>query len=159
MLIRPARPGELPLLRDVEVRAGAPFRDIGMDDIAGDEPALLAGDATVFVAELDGAIVGYVHLAVVDDALHVEQVSAVPEVRGRRVGAALLDHAAEHARSLGLDRLTLTTFRDVPWNAPYYERIGFTVLDELGPELTALVDHERSAIPGDAPRVVMGRPI
>src|SRR5687768_15875860 len=155
MVIRPARIGDLPVLRDVEVRAGAAFRSIGMDEIADDEPGLLDPDATVFVAELDGAVVGYVHVDVVDHALHVEQVSVVPEAAGRRIGAALLDRAAEHARSLGLSRLTLTTFRDVPWNAPYYRRLGFTELDELGPELAVLVERERQVIPGDAPRVAM----
>lgn len=159
MVIRPARPDELPALRDVERRAGVAFRAIGMDAIADDEPPLLPAHSTVFVADLDGALVGYVHVAPVDDGLHVEQVSVVPEAAGQRIGAALLDRAAEHARGLGLPRLTLTTFRDVAWNAPYYARLGFTVLDALGPELSALVEHERTAIPGDAPRVVMQRAV
>ena len=159
MVIRPARPEELPGLRDVEVRAGAVFRDIGMDEIAGDEPPEIDPGATVFVAEVDGAVVGYVHVAVVDHGLHVEQVSVVPEAAGHRIGAALLDRAADHARAMGLARLTLTTFCDVPWNAPYYERLGFTLLDDLGLELRALVEHERAVIPGHAPRVVMERAV
>lgn len=158
-MIRAARPDDLPLLRDVEVRAGALFREIGMDDIAGDDPGELDPADTVFVAEHERAIVGYVHVLVVDDGLHVEQVSVVPEAAGRRIGAALIHHAEAHARQLGLDRLTLTTFTDVPWNQPYYERIGFRVLEALGPELTALVEHEEAAIPGNAPRVSMVRPL
>jgi hypothetical protein len=47
----------------------------------------------------------------------------------------------------------------VPWNAPYYKRLGFVVVEpaDQGPELTALVAHEEASIPGDAPRVAMRR--
>ena len=57
--------------------------------------------------------------------------------------------------------MTLTTFRDVPWNAPYYERLGFTVVEpaDQGPELRALVAAEAHRIPGDAPRVAMRRAV
>jgi GNAT superfamily N-acetyltransferase len=158
VLIRRARRDDLHVLRDVEVRAGARFCEIGMDEIADDEPAPIADDATVWVVELDDEIVGYVLVAEVDDAVHIEQVSVVPEAAGRGVGATLIDRAAEHARELGLGRLTLTTFRDVAWNAPYYERLGFAVVLDAGPELAALVAHERTSIPGVAARVAMERP-
>jgi hypothetical protein len=36
----------------------------------------------------------------------------------RDVGRSLLDHLAAHARSEGASALTLTTFTQVPWNAP-----------------------------------------
>jgi hypothetical protein len=57
--------------------------------------------------------------------------------------------------------VTLTTFRDVPWNAPYYERLGFTVVAaaDQGPELAAVVAEEAQRIPGDAPRVAMRRAV
>jgi len=56
--------------------------------------------------------------------------------------------------------LTLTTFRDVPWNASYYARLGFVVLGlaEQGPELRALIERETSSIPSNAARVAMRRP-
>jgi hypothetical protein len=55
--------------------------------------------------------------------------------------------------------VTLTTFRDVPWNAPYYQRLGFEVIQptEWGPQLTDLVRVEQSRIPGHHPRVAMRR--
>ena len=47
----------------------------------------------------------------------------------------------------------------MPWNAPYYERLGFTVVElvDQGPELAALVRDEAARIPGGAPRVAMRR--
>jgi hypothetical protein len=37
---------------------------------------------------------------------------------------------AEEAKRQGAGRLTLTTFIEVPWNAPYYRRLGFRPLDD-----------------------------
>ena len=61
----------------------------------------------------------------------------------------------------GRAALTLTTFRDVPWNAPYYRRLGFAVLAsaDQGPQLRALVAREAATIPGGAPRVAMRRAV
>ncbi|MCX4904300.1 GNAT family N-acetyltransferase [Streptomyces sp. NBC_00878] len=66
----------------------------------------------------------------VDGAFHIEQVSVHPDAAHRGVGRTLIAYAAERARGQGLTGLTLTTFAEVPWNAPYYERIGFRVLAE-----------------------------
>ncbi|MCM3302836.1 GNAT family N-acetyltransferase [Streptomyces pseudogriseolus] len=141
MRIRPAAPGELPALQDVERAAGAPFRDLGMAEIADDDPPSVdeleryraAGRCWVAANER-GRPVAYVTAEPVDGALHVEQVSVHPRAARRGVGRALLAHAAEHAREQGLTALTLTTFADVPWNAPYYARLGFRTLTE--PDLT-----------------------
>ena len=40
--------------------------------------------------------------------------------------------------------MTLTTFRTIPWNCPFYERLGFRTLDEadLSPRLLAVLDEE-----------------
>ncbi|MET8892798.1 GNAT family N-acetyltransferase [Streptomyces albogriseolus] len=148
MRIRPAAPGDLPALQDVERAAGAPFRDLGMPEIADDDPPALdeleryrkAGRCWVATDEGDGADgcdgrpVGHLIAEPVDGALHVEQVSVHPDAARRGVGRALLAHAARRAREEGLTALTLTTFADVPWNAPYYARLGFRTLSE--PELT-----------------------
>jgi N-acetylglutamate synthase-like GNAT family acetyltransferase len=53
----------------------------------------------------------------------------------KRIGRQLIACVADHARTLGLTSLTLTTFRDVPWNAPFYARLGFEYIAELTPEL------------------------
>lgn len=41
-----------------------------------------------------------------------------------------MEAAIEAARGRQLDAATLTTFRDVPWNAPFYVRLGFEILTE-----------------------------
>jgi GNAT superfamily N-acetyltransferase len=148
--IRPAGPSDYERLQEIEVRAGEVFRSVGLGAVADDEPfpveELAAGD--VRVAVVDGQVAGYVYSRVVDGIRHVEQVTVDPDFARRGIGARLLDH-------LG-GPLTLTTFRDVPWNGPYYERIGFRVLEDPGPELRIQIDHE-AWLEDLGPRIAMRR--
>jgi GNAT superfamily N-acetyltransferase len=103
--------------------------------------------------------VGYLIGEPVDGALHVEQVSVHPGFSRRGVGRTLLAYAADRARDEGLTALTLTTFTEVPWNAPYYTRLGFRVLDEaeLTPGLRRIRAHEAELGLDAWPRVCMRR--
>jgi ribosomal protein S18 acetylase RimI-like enzyme len=171
VLIRAPRPDELGLLGDVEVAAGRVFSDVGMAEIAGDEPMtvevlgefLRHGHAWVAVDpdDAEGVPVAYLVAEPVDGGLHVEQVSVHPRAARRGVGRSLLDHAATAAARDGLAALTLTTFTQVPWNAPYYERLGFRVVPdaELSPGLRAVVEREAAQGLDRWPRVVMRRPL
>ncbi|MER5836822.1 GNAT family N-acetyltransferase [Streptomyces sp. NPDC002130] len=168
MRIRPATPSELPALQDVERAAGAPFRDLGMPEIADDEPPTLdvlehyrrAGRCWM-AADERGRPAAYLLAEPVDGSLHIEQVSVHPRAARRGVGRALLDHAADHAREEGLTALTLTTFTEVPWNAPYYARLGFRPLPEadLTPGLRAIRATEAELGLDRWPRVCMRKPL
>jgi GNAT superfamily N-acetyltransferase len=137
-----------------------------MDAIADDEPLALAeldayrtaGRAWVVTDDAD-VPVAYVVVDVLDGNAHVEQVSVDPGHAGRRLGNRLVDHVVQWARDEGFPAVTLTTFRDVPWNRPYYERCGFVVLDpaDMGPELAARVDEEAVHGLDPALRVCMRR--
>ncbi|MFJ3696717.1 GNAT family N-acetyltransferase [Streptomyces sp. NPDC090052] len=137
MTIRTAHAAELPVLQDIESAAGRCFRDIGMPEIADDEPLSLdelasyqrAQLAWVAVDETD-APVAYLIADRVDGNFHIEQVSVHPDSARRGIGRSLLDHLADRAAPDGIPALTLTTFAGVPWNAPYYARCGFRPLDE-----------------------------
>ena len=165
--IRTARLDELETLRGVERDAGRAFAAIGMAEIAGDEPLSItelepfvaAGHAWVAVDASDQPV-GYLLSGIVDGCAHIEQVSVAPAHARRRLGAALIDHLDAHAAAENRPALTLTTFRAVPWNAPYYTRLGFVVLGpaEQGPELRALIERETRSIPAHAARVAMRRP-
>ncbi|MER6387207.1 GNAT family N-acetyltransferase [Streptomyces sp. NPDC059382] len=166
MRIRAVRTAELPLLQLIERAAGECFREIDMVEIAEDEPLPLAELArrqragAAWVAT-DGADVPVAYLIAdrVDDALHVEQVSVHPDSAHRRIGRALLDFLADRARAEGLAALTLTTFAEVPWNAPYYARCGFRIPseDSLGPGLRQVRAREAAHGLDRWPRVTMRR--
>ncbi|MFF1462842.1 GNAT family N-acetyltransferase [Streptomyces sp. NPDC058330] len=167
MRIRPVRRAELPLLQDIERAAGEPFRAFGMSAIADDEPPPLgvleeyarAGRCWVAAEGPDDRPVGYLLADRVDGAAHVEQVSVTPAAARRGVGRALIAHLADRAAAEGLDALTLTAFASVPWNAPYYERIGFRTLaaDEVGEGLREIRAREAEHGLERWPRVCMRR--
>ncbi len=138
-------------LQEIELDAGERFRQVGLASIADDAPPsaeLLAGhidSATVWIArDGDGHAVGYVTASIVDNEAHLDQISVIGAAAGHRVGRHLLDVVLDWARASGMDSITLTTFRDVPWNGPYYERLGFVVLEssEMGSELTRIRTEE-----------------
>lgn len=145
--IRPPTTDELPILREIESAGGQAFAAIGMRLIADDPPppvATLAAyrdDGRVWVAtDADDRPVAFVLADVVDGDGHISQVSVHPDHAGRRIGAALIEHVAAWARDRGLPALTLTTYTDVPWNGPYYARLGFRPIPDadLTPELRAI---------------------
>lgn len=163
---RPATPADLPLLREIERAAGEAFREAGMPEIAEDEPPSLdalaayqrAGRAWVVDGD-EGRPVGYLIADVVDGDLHVEQVSVHPGSARRGIGRTLIDHAAAYAKARGMAALTLTTFAEVPWNAPYYARLGFEVVDDLPPGLREIRSREAAHGLDRWPRVCMRRPV
>ncbi|MFS8201071.1 GNAT family N-acetyltransferase [Streptomyces sp. CWNU-52B] len=167
MTVRAATSADLPLLQDIERAAGEPFRIFGMPEIADDEPPPLdflerfrkAGHAWI-AEDSTGRLVAYLIGEPLDGAFHIEQVSVHPDAAHQGVGRTLISYAAERARRQGLSGLTLTTFAKVPWNAPYYERLGFRVLAE--PELTPGLRGIRAAEADHGldrwPRVCMYRP-
>ncbi len=171
--VRPARADDGERLREIERRAGERFREVDLSAIADDEPmtvdqlAEYAADGRSFVATLDvdgpgtDLVVGYVVVELVDGNAHIEQISVDPAVQGKGVGRALLERVEQFARSRSSATLTLTTFRDVPWNAPLYEHLGFRVLrdDELGPELIALIADEAAHGLDPEQRGAMARPV
>ncbi|MBO1417302.1 GNAT family N-acetyltransferase [Streptomyces sp. FH025] len=162
MRIRAVTEAELPLLGELERAAGAPFAAIGMPEIAEDEPPAPAELAhyldhgVALVADADGAIAGYLLAEPVDGALHIEQVSVHPDHARRGIGRALIEHLAADADA---PALTLTTFADVPWNAPYYARLGFRPLAdaELTPGLREIRRKEAEHGLDRWPRLCMRR--
>ena len=150
--IRGVRPGDVGRLQAIQLAAGDAFRNVGMGTVAESPPLPAeslsgyrqAGRAWVAVDDHDEPV-GFVVADVIDGAAHIEQVSVHPAHARQRIGAMLLDHVADWAARQGLAALTLITFRGVPWNAPYYERLGFRELApaELTPGLAA-----RWAAPG-----------
>jgi GNAT superfamily N-acetyltransferase len=159
---------DVPAASVVSGRAGERFRAVGEPRIAACaddppfspaelEPYVEAGRAWVAVER--ETVVGYLIVDIVDGCAHIEEVDVLPEAGGRGHGARLIEEMATWARSSGLGGVTLTTFRDVPWNAPWYARLGFRVLpdDELTRGLRRLISREEEhGLPSDL-RVVMRR--
>lgn len=91
------------------------------------------------------------------DLPHLEEMDVIPEHGRRGLGTALLRTVLEWARHSAYDEVTLTTFRAVPWNMPFYARLGFEEIpaDELRPQLKSIVQDEAARGLDPARRVVM----
>ena len=165
-MIRQARPDDLPALVDLEIAAAQPFRAIGLDVVADDDPWTVAelaayaddGRAWVYAGPGDRPV-AYLLVDVVDGEAHVEQVSVHPEHARQGLGARLLEVAREWAVEHELPALVLTTYADVPWNGPYYARLGFEVVPPslLSDGLRAIRAAEAAKGLDERPRVVMRR--
>jgi GNAT superfamily N-acetyltransferase len=130
--IRLARLDELPRLRDIEDRAGTMFSGLGLIEEALDvsyppeELRRLIGLRQVWVAfEADDVPVGMVIASVRDGSAHIDEMDVLPAHGGRGLGTLMLDQACAWAQAQGYSAVTLSTFRDVPWNGPFYTRTAF----------------------------------
>lgn len=139
-----------------------------MEDVADDPPLTVAelaafargGRAWVSTDQADKPV-AYLLVEVVDGDAHIEQVSVHPHYAHRRIGKSLMDVASAWAQQHGMAALTLTTYAEVPWNGPYYQRLGFRVVpaNELGAGLRAVRRAETARGLDRWPRVVMRRPL
>lgn len=162
-VIRPATDSDIAAIQDIERDAGRRYRDVGLQTIADDPPPTATElrahvrRETAWVGELGGEAVGYALASVIDGHGHLDQVSVRVHAGGLGLGRALVETVHEWARARGAAAVTLTTFADVAFNAPFYASLGYEVLDDdgLGPELAAERAAERRRGLDLAPRVAM----
>jgi len=152
--IEPAAESDLPHLVRLEVEAGQLFHTVGLHEVADHEATVEElheplAQRRVWVVRREGEVAGYVVAEVLDGNAHVAQVSVAPRHGRQGIGRALVRHVEAWGQAAGRPATTLTTFRDVPWNGPYYARLGYTELPaaDIGPELAATMAHEAS-MPG-----------
>ncbi|MCC7106848.1 MAG: GNAT family N-acetyltransferase [Chloroflexi bacterium] len=138
--IRPATPSDVAVLPDVERAAGLLFKtypgDLGIPDEMYDSPnsvetfsaACLAGHLWVATAS-GGEIVGFALVVEIEGYAHLDELNVLPSHGRKGIGSALLTTVCAWAKDVGYSAVTLRTFRDVPWNAPFYRRLGFRIVD------------------------------
>lgn len=163
--IAAARPADLTSLAAVELAAARL--------LTGHAPASVLAETTspetlaeaqraghLWVVLKDDAPIGFAHVEAIEgDAVHLEEIDVHPEHGRRGLGTTLVLHVCRWAVLNGYESITLTTFRDVPWNMPFYARLGFDVVppDRLSPALRAVVEDERRRGLDPSRRVVMRR--
>jgi len=164
--LRNARPEEIEALRAIERASSQRFIGL-MDDLAADEPtsaeALAARiDAEGLLVATDADVpIAFVMFRPVEDGLYIEQIDVLPDFAGQRLGARLLDAVSDQARVRGLKVLTLSTFRDIPWNAPWYRRLGFVDIAEADLTTGLLAIRKAHVARGldESARTFMRRPV
>jgi len=136
--IRPASIKDAEILPEIESSAGQAFRQVpGLAWFAdgADLPAewhrraIAQGTCWVAVDALDRPI-GFLSAEVFSNELHIWELSVLYERQRAGLGRRLVQRSIDHAKSRHLSAITLTTFRDVPWNELFYMRLGFITLPE-----------------------------
>ena len=137
VVIRLARADEILRIREIEDEAGKMFLGSGLIDEALDgsfpldELQRLVAAGQVWVACLEDVPIGMVIASVRDDIVHVEEMDVLPHHGRRGIGGRMLETVCDWARESSHRAVTLSTFRDVPWNGPFYRKHGF---HDLNPE-------------------------
>ena len=161
--VRHARAADLKRIADIE-DSGGPLFEEAFGDLTGDvllSPAPSGGerlDAPGFLLVVGpvGDPFGFAHVEIVEGFAHLGQVSVRPERMQQGYGAALVRAAMSEAWQLGYDRMSLTTYRDLPWNGPFYAGLGF--VEEPSPEPFEIRAREHQIALGldrHGPRIVM----
>ena len=140
--LRLARPADAEAMPTIEraaavAFAGEPAIDPARNRAAADYARLIRKGHSL-VAHVGEAMAGFLVAEPFRRELHIWEMDVAPAFQRRGIGAGLVRAAQIDARNTGFKALTLTTFRDLAWNGPFYARLGFE-------EVTALDAHLRLA--------------
>ncbi|MGL5941384.1 MAG: GNAT family N-acetyltransferase [Waterburya sp.] len=135
--IRSARAEDLTQLAAIERSASVLFQNTPYSFLVNSQPLPLefvqqrfqAGQVWVAV-ERDETVVGYAIANEVDDTLYLQQIDVEPSHGRKGIGSKLISIVCVWAKYHGYRIVSLSTFRDIPWNAPFYAKLGFRILDE-----------------------------
>lgn len=138
--VRLATPEDVETLPEIERLAARLFKahgeDLGIPDDVDEElhsvetyaAAQRAGHLWIATAS-EGASVGFARVREIDGYAHLDELDVLPAFGRQGIGSALLSAVCRWATAKGYRAVTLRTFRDVPWNAPFYEARGFRIVD------------------------------
>lgn len=104
------------------------------------DQAIAARDVFVVRWAQQAGIVGFTLTSERGGTLYLDQISVHPDHGQRGIGRALMRRVFADARARGLRYVTLSTFKDVPWNSPFYRKLGFKPLSghKITPWMTEL---------------------
>jgi GNAT superfamily N-acetyltransferase len=115
---------------------------------------------TLWIVNDEGGIsVGFLAARVLDRQFHIAEVSVARPYQGQGLGAALMTTAINCAHDRQHRLVTLTTYRDLPWNGPFYAKLGFTEIEAapVGPQHVQMLLDEAAAGHDPLRRCVMAK--
>ncbi|CAE6799539.1 GNAT family N-acetyltransferase [Paraburkholderia haematera] len=163
---RLAAPHDADMIRTIEFEAGQRFVSVGMTGIADASPMELElvrrkidAREIVVAVDADETCVGFLMFEPQPTSFYIQELDVQTSHAGQRIGAALIEQVAQLARAQQVMQLTLSTFREVPWNAPYYRRLGFCDIEEADLDAVLIARREAHIARGldESKRVFMRR--
>jgi ribosomal protein S18 acetylase RimI-like enzyme len=166
--VRLARPDELKVLFEIDDDSGKLYRSAGVIiDLPVAHPFIaderrrwaesVSAGRTLFALDESGDAVGFAAVDVLDGAAYLDQLSVRMRAMRRGVGKRLVREACALGEKLGNEAIWLTTYGHLPWNRPFYERMGFVTMPEAewSPGVLHHVEAQREALPLPEERVAM----
>jgi len=161
-IIRPARRKDLHKLPAIERDASRRFESLGIKDVGPSvslevlEKRQSSGQLWVALDRRDSPV-GFAVASVVDGHAHLEEIDVLVRHGRQGLGTRLVRTVCRWAARARLRGVTLSTMRTVPWNAPFYARLGFEIVseDDLTEGMKGLRRLEESAGLAVSGRVVM----
>lgn len=145
---------DIPALISVDKAASALFEPTGLlsQEALGDHvPAEVFEKEipakNVFVARNQhGWAVGFALIRRRGAGLYLDQISVHPDHGQKGLGRALVIRTLTAAEARKLPHVSLSTFRDLPWNGPFYASLGFREIpgDRLEPYMKEIEDAQRA---------------
>lgn len=167
LIIRRGRIDDIPALLNIQVAAARRFSPLGLITTADGMPDAIPNQVLVqsafqgllLTAEHDQGPVGFALCSIERPDLYLDQISVAPEAGRNGVGAALLSAVSDEAERRGLWGVTLSTFRHVPWNAPFFAKHAFQEVPRSGLALWQLdIERAQAATMDVGARCFMRRP-
>ncbi|WP_035781307.1 GNAT family N-acetyltransferase [Arthrobacter sp. H14] len=146
--IRPAEPLDITLLPVIEAASDSLLTTIGGKPLSAPLPPGASGEemaASLKLLVAGRPCIGFARLEEVDGGAHLEQLSVLPAHTGQGVGRSLVSASLNWARQQGYGWMSLCTFADVSFNAPFYVSCGFRVVEKPEGALAQLREHENAA--------------
>ncbi len=164
--VRLANAADVPFLADIERAAAQQFLPyLDWLEISGDLLKGLTNMGFLLKAQADGRlwvatlldsakasakksaispVVGFVVVKHLLESCFIVELDVHLDYGRLGIGSALVNACCQGAQQRGFSQVLLTTFRKVPWNIPFYQRLGFEVLPEQSwaPEIKAIVEYE-----------------
>jgi predicted N-acetyltransferase YhbS len=142
--------GDVARCHDIDRSTEAQFADAGHPEfvdggsIPDDAAQRGIEEHRMFVAEIDGLVVGWVFLGRDDGELCIGQISVDRNHQQHGIGSALMRKVIDDATQAGEPTIVLNTQADVAWNQPWYERFGFELVppDSWTPTMQAIVEEQ-----------------
>ncbi|MGD9638871.1 MAG: GNAT family N-acetyltransferase [Alphaproteobacteria bacterium] len=154
ILIKRATAKDFHLLPDIETATAKLFKEF-ISDCVNLPPSpesyyhSLSEKSAVFIAYTDdNSVVGFIVVTTLDNQGHIAEVDVLPEYTRKGIGKNLINQAILWAKSNNYEWLTLTTFKNIPFNAPFYRKLGFIefIPSENQPEIRETIKHEQQIL-------------
>ena len=141
------------------------YRQIGLDlDLEETDPFMqdersrwanaICNQQAFVATDSQHQIIGFVTTGSVDGEGYIDQLSVHPDHMRQGVGSALMKFAEQ---ACSYTESWLTTYSHVPWNKPYYQKLGYREVELhcCGPEILQILEEQKAVLPCPQYRIAM----